>query len=321
LALQKIMPQVSVIIPTYNRAAYLDAAVQSVMRQTFQDFEVLVVDDCSSDCTPTVVESFRDARIRYIRHPTQRGGAAARNTGIARSSGEYVAFLDDDDEWYPEKLARQMEVLASSPPWIGGVYTGYFLVERSSGATCGQIIPQKRGKLYPSILARNYIGGTSSVVLRRACLDRAGAFDERLPSFQDYDLWIRVARLFEFECVPDTLLNYFVHPRKVWTDFDALTQGLEIMLRKHGSSWAFRKKSSSYYVSFGVRFCEMNDFKRARKAFLRAAVVYPCQLRPYFYFSLALLGPGRFDRAQNAKTRLLRRFKKLNSFQNSESHA
>ncbi|MGH7828207.1 MAG: glycosyltransferase family 2 protein [Candidatus Binatia bacterium] len=310
------MPQVSVVIPTFNRAHFLAAAVRSVMCQTFQDFELLIVDDGGSDLTPAIVESFRDERLRYIRHSAQRGGAAARNTGIVHSSGEYVAFLDDDDEWYPEKLARQMDLMLHAQAQVGGVYTGYLIVNRNSGSLCGQIIPRKTGKLYRSLLAGNCIGGTSSVLLRRACLERAGLFDEQLPSFQDYDLWIRIARLFEFESIAEPLLKYFVHGDQVWTNLDALTEGLEIMLRKHGSSRAFRKKSSSYYVSFGVRFCENNDLKSGRKAFLRAAVLYPYRFQPYLYACFALLGPSKFDKARNVKTKLLERFRNSHSVQN-----
>lgn len=315
------MPRVSIVIPTHNRAEFLGAAVRSVLCQSFQDFEVVIVDDGSNDCTSTMVDTFRDERIHYIRHRMRRGGAAARNTGIARASGEYVAFLDDDDEWFPEKLERQMNIMLASPPQVGGVYTGYFIVNRSDGSTCGQVIARNRGYLYPPILAENLIGGTSSVVLRRACLERVGWFDETLPSFQDYDLWIRVARGFEFECIPEPLLKYFVHPHQVWTNLDALVQGLEVMLKKYGAAPAFRKKAHRYFLSFGVRFCERNQFDRGRKAFMRAAAMHPYGLGPYFYFCLAFLGRSKFDKARKAKTKLLTGLRKFHSFQGLRTHA
>src|SRR5581483_7703419 len=102
------MPKVSVVVSTHNRAELLHAAIASVLSQSFQDFEILVVDDHSQDHTAQVVQRFRDGRIKYLRHETRRGGAAARNTGIQNSSGEYIAFLDDDDEWLPEKLETQV---------------------------------------------------------------------------------------------------------------------------------------------------------------------------------------------------------------------
>lgn len=98
------IPTVSVVIPTYNRAHLVGRAIQSVLNQTYQDFEIIVVDDGSTDNTEEVVKSFNDPRIRYIRHDQNRGGSAARNTGIKMARGEYIAFQDSDDEWLPEKL-------------------------------------------------------------------------------------------------------------------------------------------------------------------------------------------------------------------------
>lgn len=119
------MPLVSVVIPTYNRAEFLPRAVESVLRQTVDDFELIVVDDASTDDTEAVVERFDDPRVEYVRHGTNRGGSAARNTGIERSSGEYIAFLDSDDEWYPRKLERQVEELRSrSDEWVA-TYCGF----------------------------------------------------------------------------------------------------------------------------------------------------------------------------------------------------
>ena len=134
------MPLVSVIIPTRNRARFLAGAVKSVLEQSYNDFEIIVVDDCSSDDTTALMESFRGSGIRYFRHDRRLGGASARNTGIHQSTGEYIAFLDDDDEWYPEKLGRQMSTILASPPDVGGVYTGYFIVDRNDGQMCGRSV-------------------------------------------------------------------------------------------------------------------------------------------------------------------------------------
>ncbi|HWO41345.1 MAG TPA: glycosyltransferase family 2 protein [Candidatus Eisenbacteria bacterium] len=303
-------PQVSVVIPTYHRAEFLRGAVRSVLGQTFEDFEVVVVDDGGPDGAAEVIEGFNDSRIRYLRHPERRGGAAARNTGIANARGEYVAFLDDDDEWLEEKLERQMRMMLASPRAVGAVYTGYYIVDRSSGRTCGRIIPRKRGRLYPAILAGNCVGGTSSVLVRKSSLERSGLFDETLPSFQDYDLWIRIARHFEFDCIAEPMLKYFMQPDKIWTDVEALRQGLDIMLGKYGSSPSFRKKSSSYCIAFGVRFCEKHQFEQARKSFLKAAMLSPLDARPYVYLALACLGSRRFERAQIAKAKLLGKLRK-----------
>src|ERR1700737_4457090 len=121
------MPKVSVIIPTYNRAELLRSAIISVLTQIFQDFEVIVVDDASRDNTQNVVHSFNDRRIRYIRNGMNKGDAVARNVGITNSSCEYIAFLDDDDEWLPEKLEKQINLLENSSPNVGVVHTGHVI--------------------------------------------------------------------------------------------------------------------------------------------------------------------------------------------------
>ena len=113
-------PKVSVIIPTYNRAHLVGRAIRSVLNQTYQDFEIIVVDDGSTDNTEEVVKSFNDPRIRYIRHEKNRGGSAACNTGIRAARGEYIAFQDSDDEWLPEKLEKQMQVFENTPTGVGG---------------------------------------------------------------------------------------------------------------------------------------------------------------------------------------------------------
>src|SRR6056297_1399486 len=122
------MPTVSVIVPTYNRADSLPRTIDSVLAQTHDDLELVVVDDASTDDTETVVERYEDDRVTYLEHATNRGGSAARNTGIRASDGDYVAFLDSDDEWHPEKLERQVRELESrSEEWVAA-YCGVEMV-------------------------------------------------------------------------------------------------------------------------------------------------------------------------------------------------
>jgi glycosyltransferase involved in cell wall biosynthesis len=298
-------PQVSVIIPTCNRAQLVPTAIQSVLHQTFSDFEVVVVDDASDDCVSEVVKSFNDDRLRFIRHNSRRGGAAARNTGIRNSNGEYIAFLDDDDEWYPEKLARQMELMLRAQPEVAAIYTGYVVVDRDTGRVCCRRIPSERGNLQKKLLESNPIGGTSSMLLKRSCLEKVGLFDENLPSFQDRDLWIRISRDFHFDYVQDPLLNYFLHSEKVWTNLEALTRGLEIMVDKYGSVRSFRKQCSGRYLEFGVRFCEASRMGRGRRALWKSILLYPYNIKPYLYLGLALVGPRLFTIVQEKKAKVM----------------
>ena len=200
------MATVSVIIPTHNRSDFLRRAIASVLNQTYQDFELIVVDDASTDNTAEAVAEFNDERIKLLRHDTNKGGSAARNTGILASECDYIALLDDDDEWLPEKLSRQMEVLLSSPPQVGCVYSGCVDVT-TTGKTIGEYIPTKRGDLSKDLVAENCVGGASSALLKRECVKKVGLFDESLPCSQDYDLWIRISNEFHFECIPETLFR------------------------------------------------------------------------------------------------------------------
>src|SRR3990167_7894784 len=118
------MPLVTVIIPTYNRFELLKKALVSVLNQSFEDFEVLIIDDCSQDQTSRIPEYSADSRIRYIKNDRNKGMSAVRNIGIRNSKGTYIAFLDDDDEWMPDKLEKQMSLLIPGPPNLGAVYTG-----------------------------------------------------------------------------------------------------------------------------------------------------------------------------------------------------
>ena len=222
----------------------LPAAIGSVLAQTFSDFELVVVDDASDEPVDDIVKLFRDPRLSLIRHDRRRGGAAARNTGLRNTNGEFVAFLDDDDEWYPEKLARQVKVLSRSHSETGAVYTGYEVVDRDTGKVLSRMLPEHRGNVSSVLLHGNCIGPTSTIMLRRKCFEDVGMFDENLPSFQEYDLWIRLSKTYQFDHVSECLFNYHVHARRIWTNPDVICKGVDILLEKYGESEIFRKTSS-----------------------------------------------------------------------------
>jgi glycosyltransferase involved in cell wall biosynthesis len=190
------LPVISVVIPTRNRNALLHRAIQSVLVQTFTDFEIIVVDDASTDQTRLIVKDIKDDRFHYINLENKSGGAKARNTGIENSKGEYVAFLDDDDEWLPEKLQKQIDCLYANTQ-TGICYTGRQTMGQNKLIGFGK----KYSFKYPpyedhfrSIMSDNFIGITSSVIIPRNILIEVKGFDENLPCFQDYDLFIRILK-------------------------------------------------------------------------------------------------------------------------------
>jgi glycosyltransferase involved in cell wall biosynthesis len=298
------MPKVSVIIPTHNRAHFLRGAILSVLNQTFQDFEIIVVDDASTDNTSEVVAAFNDERIRFLRHDTNKGGSAARNTGILNSQCDYIAFLDDDDEWLPEKLGKQMDILLASPPDVGGVYTGYVMVDRASGRVIDQRLPTKRGDLSKDLLISNCIGGTSSVLLRKNCLQKVGLFDENLPRSQDFDLWLRIANVFLFEYVPEPLYKYYIHENRISTNLDVLSRGLEIVAKKYKDLPLSKTAYSKEYMSLGVMFCLAGNAKEGRKALVKSIKMAPFRIKHYSYLCLSVLGADNLQRLIEMKDKL-----------------
>jgi GalNAc5-diNAcBac-PP-undecaprenol beta-1,3-glucosyltransferase len=188
-------PLVSVVIPTYNRAALLRRAIQSVQRQTYTKLEIIVIDDASMDDTRGVVAGLGDARIRYIRHDLNKGGAAARNSGIRAATGAYIAFLDDDDEWEPEKTDIQLEALERYDVVL---CTGSIRVNRGPDAIV-RLDDLRRGK---------YTAGGTGVLMAKTPVLRETMFDESLPRYQDWDLFIRIALKHPIAYVHRPLVRY-----------------------------------------------------------------------------------------------------------------
>jgi len=208
----RAIPAVSVVIPAFNRAHVLPRALGSVLAQTFGDFEVLVVDDGSTDGTADVVAAGRDPRVRCVRQARNAGVAAARNRGIRESRAPLIAFLDSDDEWLPEKLAEQVAVFRRQPDRMGLAYTGVETVHED-GSTSVQR-PRGRGDAYRTLLWTNAIhGGGSNVMIRRDVVAAVGFFHEGVPAIEDYDYWIRIARFFTVDFVEAPLIRY--HDRQI----------------------------------------------------------------------------------------------------------
>jgi glycosyltransferase involved in cell wall biosynthesis len=270
-------------------------AIESVLFQTFQDFELIVVDDASNDDTKEVVSSFHCDRIRFIQHRVNKGGGASRNTGIKNACGEYIAFLDDDDIWLPRKLELQVDLLDKCPAAVGGVYTGYERVDRASGEIVSRMVPTKEGKLFEALLINNWIGSTSSVLLRKTCFQRVGLFDGDLPSHQDYDMWLRISKEFEFRYIRQPLLIYYIHENKISNNPELRTQGLEIMIGKLGTkSFILRKNYCYRYIRIGMLFCFQGQTRKGRRAFYQAIRMCPYGLRSYLMLILSFFGGDVF---------------------------
>ena len=187
------MPRVSVVIPTYNCAKFLGRTIDSALRQTYRDFEIIVVDDGSTDGTQALIAAYEES-IRYV-YQTNQGASAARNAALSRASGEFIAYLDADDLWLPDKLSRQVEFLDAHSN-CGFVHTDVSVIDEQDtvlhacfNRDTKRTIPQ--GQCVRDLLLRSHIQ-TLTVVERRTAFDDAGKFDPRLPVAQDYLHWIGV---------------------------------------------------------------------------------------------------------------------------------
>lgn len=200
--------KVSVLIPCYNAEKFIFSTVSSVLNQTYQDFEIIIVNDGCHDNTENIVKSFNDSRIVYI-YQENAGPSAARNKGIKNASGDYIAFLDADDFWYPEKLKKQMKVFDENPN-INIVYNATITEEEGTLKTH---IDKYRN--YPTkedfmrYLLCNMFTISSSVVIKKSALYEAGLFNEDIKPAEDWDLWMRLAKNHNFYYIDEVLVKLF----------------------------------------------------------------------------------------------------------------
>lgn len=201
-------PLVSIITPTYNRAAFLGTAIESVLAQTYPHFEHIVVDDGSTDDTPALMERYlRDGRVRYLSQSNQ-GQSVARNLAIEHCSGEFICFLDSDDSWFPDKLREQVALFHAHPE-AGVVYSDYVFVDEKGNELAMQNMARYSGKVTAELLADNFIS-MNTTMTRAAVIREVGGFapDDRLS--EDYGLWLRVSTRATFLYAPRLWARYRV---------------------------------------------------------------------------------------------------------------
>ena len=200
---------VSVIIPTYQRTNFLQDAIESVLSQEYKNIELIVVDDNAPEShwrekTELFMKRYEEIGIvKYIKHKENMGGCAARNTGIKMAAGEIIAFLDDDDRWKSDYLAKMIKVFENEN--VGMVYC-HADTQVGEEIYVGNRERWKRGYVYNDIISGWCPDSTSLVMVRKACFDTVGLFDVNLKSFQDYDMWLRITRKFEVDYVKENLI-------------------------------------------------------------------------------------------------------------------
>jgi glycosyltransferase involved in cell wall biosynthesis len=223
---------VSVIIPTRDRPSMLTRAVKSVARQTYRDIEVIIVDDGSKyDVEARSRNGAGSKPFRIIKNSRTPGAAGARNTGFYQSRGGFIAFLDDDDEWMPEKISKQISAFETAGDKIGIVCTGDIVMHGGVGETRSRDL---EGDVFQTLCRNHVAGNTSNPLIKRHVLEAVGLFDENLSAAQDTDLWIRIAKQYHFRSVNETLTLVHRHEAKrIGNNNKGQILGICKLLRKH----------------------------------------------------------------------------------------
>ena len=300
-------PLVSVIIPAYNRASFVMRAIDSVLCQTYKPVEIVVVDDGSQDGTGNLVTSLCQAHgnIRYVRHDTNRGAQAARNTGILAVRGDFIAFLDSDDEWFPDKLLRQISLFTPGDERLGVVYAGYR--ETSPDGEHRDHLPKLRGDIYMATLKR-WVCDMNTIVVKKAVFDKSGLLNENIRAYQEWDMCIHLARHGTFDYIDDPLAIYHHHDsptisKDLWLSalgyLDVVEAHQEEIL-KYCGYYAL----SRHYLAIGHHFMLANRVAIGRDYFLKAFRHAPYNILALTFFATSFLGYNHYRWLHRTKKRL-----------------
>jgi len=284
------MPEVSVIIPTFNRSHVLLRSVQSVLNQTYQDFELIIVDDGSTDDTEKLVKSLSGEKIKYIRHQKNRGRSAARNTGIRLARGNYIAFQDDDDEWCPEKLEKQIMAYTTASPEVGVVYTNRNWIYDKYEYMPTSSSYKMEGYIFNQLLRLNFIAPQTSLI-RKECFLKAGMFDESLLRMQDVELFLRISQYYQFKYIDEPLVNMYRQRPFSRTENEQTINDLKRILEMYSPQIKQeRKVLAKYYYWIADLYCTLDKLGQGRYYLLKSIKTNPTNLIVICAFLVSLLG-------------------------------
>lgn len=278
---------VSVVITTYGRTEdVVLRAVESVKNQTYINWDLYIVDDNKADNPYSepikkALEDQKDERLHYIRMEKNSGACAARNRGIQESKGEYIAFLDDDDEWVSDKLEKQIAVLQNED--IGFVYCGLFLLNEKEGSKKPASKLFVSGNVYSRLLRDNFIGGTSEIVIKRECINVCGGFREDMPSSQDYEMWLRLSKKYNAGYVPENLVILHLHEGdSITKSLDRRIEGYRKIIDAYYDDIITIKKNHSYQLYNLGKFLILNKQSKEGWEYLKKAIKLTPIFAPYY---------------------------------------
>lgn len=268
-------PLVSVVTPTYDRPDFLLSAIGTVQEQTYSHIEHVIVDDHSPTPASDVV-SIDDSDVIVHRHDRNKGANAARNTGIRVASGEYIAFLDDDDEWKPTKIEQQVDTAERTG--AGAVYTG--VEQKLDGEIFATQTPDLNGEITKDLLSGAPLNSTSTILFRADVFDQAGTFDEELPINQDWEFYIRASMVTNFAAIPEPLVTRHHHDSQISDDYIGKREiTVPRMLEKHldlaKRYGVEREFKAVLQFSLGATAVRSEYWSAARHHYFRSFVLSP----------------------------------------------
>lgn len=274
---------ITVIIPTYKRPFnILYRAIDSVLKQTYENIEIIIVDDSpkydsNKNEIKERIKELASKKIKYIEHDQNRGACAARNTGIINSNGKYIAFLDDDDEWLPQKLVEQVKKFKDKK--VGLVYCDANIITLRGNTVIQEQVRSYNitGMVYDELIRRNYVGSTSFVILRKEALEKCGLFNEEMVSAQDYELWLRISQHYKLAVVNKPLVNYYNHEGdRISNNPDKRIKGSEEIIRIH---WDYIKDNRMTYAiqkaNIIIHYYFRDGYIKAMKKVWEAFKIHP----------------------------------------------
>jgi len=280
-------PLVSVIIPTYNRAAYLQKALQSVKEQTYQSLEIIVIDDGSTDDTGEMLKNY-EGQLRYF-YQENRGISGARNAGIKRARGEFIAFLDSDDYWLPDKTVQQLALFKQHPEYA--LVAARCASIRLDGSYREKNRPGKSGWVLEDLFKANFIR-TSAAMIKQECFENIGLFDEELRECEEYDLWLRIAAQYPVGFINKSLAVYVDNPDGASTDsLTGRLYRLRVLEKQYlqdnipAHLYARRIADTCHYI--GRHYMKKGEKERGVQYLLKAQKLRPAYLKNIIYIFIS----------------------------------
>ncbi len=269
------MKVVSAIITTYKRPVEIvERAAKSVLNQSYKNIELIIVDDSPSsyeqrDLVKKMVLSLGDG-VRYIQHEKNLGACAARNTGLKYAKGDFVAFLDDDDEWLCEKIEKQMNLITKKDN-VALVYCGRCTYDDLRKKESVQNLKFYRGYVYEKLIIENFIGSTSFPLIRRSVLEKVGGFDVKMSAAQDLELWLRIAKDYEIDYAEEPLVRYYIHEgEQITKNHKKKVEAYERLHELNKDYLESHPKAFSSRLITMATVCSNVDLKKARSLFWQA---------------------------------------------------